>query len=463
VPGFAPVPWPGLPLAPARESVHTELQATYPAADSLHSAAIREVRLRYSTAVQLDLSTVTVIGPEGVVRTVDTLRYVSGSGRRELRLPLPAALVSGPYRIEWRTAGPDGHALRGDFGFEVDYDPPPDEGATGAGADTGEARAPGVGASPGTQDDEPDLQAVSDTGQADGEGRVGAAVTRWLGYLLMLAGLGGAMFRSLVLPRVGSGADALDVRRAIEARMSVLAWIAIAAAGLALPAALGLRSVQTFGGDGLAASNLARVLGSGWGAAWTLQASAVALLAVGLLVARGRSPRWGWLLAGAAGVLMAVGVARAGHAVEGGAWTVAVLTLHACAAAVWAGGLAILVLGVLPATRKARTLLPRVVDAFSPVALTAVGILIATGVFNSWDRVGGPAALFGSTFGRVLLFKLLLFAGAAALGFHNWRTVRPALRADGRASLLRVPATMEMLLGLSVLAVTAVLVALPLP
>jgi copper transport protein len=437
--------------------VHTELQATYPAADTVHSAAIREVRLRYTTAVQLELSTVTVIGPEGVVRTVDTLRYAD-SERRELRLPLPDALASGAYRVEWRTAGPDGHALRGDFGFEVEYEleqaevpPAPDEAT------------PGEVASTGAQDDDPALQAVSDRGQADDEGRVGAAVSRWLGYLVMLAGLGGAMFRSLVLPRLGSDAEALEVRRAIEGRMAVLAWIAVLAGVLALPAALGIRAVQTFGGEGLGASNLARVLGSGWGAAWMLQASAVALLAVGLLVARGRSLRWGWLLAGAAGVLMATGVARAGHAADGGMLTMTVLALHASAAAVWAGGLAILVLGALPATRKARSLLPRTVDAFSPVALTAVGILIASGLFNSWDRVGGPSALFGSTFGRVLLFKLLLFAGAAALGFHNWRTVRPALRADGRAGLLRVPATMEMLLGLAVLAVTAVLVALPLP
>ena len=90
-------------------------------------------------------------------------------------------------------------------------------------------------------------------------------------------------------------------------------------------------------------------------------------------------------------------------------------------------------------------------------------MLVATGALNSWDRLGGLGPMFTTTFGRVLLLKLALFAAAAAMGFYNWRTVRPALRQEPRPDLLRMPVTLEMVLGMVVLAVTAFLVALPLP
>jgi copper transport protein len=437
---------------------HTELLATYPAADSVHASAIREIRLRFSTAVQVELSTLTVLGPAGVIRTADSLRHVRGSDERELRLPLPGPLSSGAYRVEWRTAGPDGHALRGDFGFQVAWDPPAETGDTAAPGGAAGGAAAGAGAvAPGA------MVQVRDGGEATSDGRFVGALARWLGYLTMIAGLGGALFHSLVLPRLGADSEAVALRTDIGARMTTLAWAGVAAGLVALPLALGVRSVQTFGEGGLSPVQLTRVAGSGWGAAWFVQLAGVALLALGLLGARRWNARWGWLLAGAAGVLVAVAGARAGHAAGRGGFTMGVQALHASAAAVWVGGLVLLVAAVLPATRKRRELLPRAVDAFSPMALTAVLVLVVTGALNSWDRLDGPATLVSSTFGRVLLLKLTLFAGAASLGFHNWRTVRPALRDQARTELLRVPASLEMLLGLTVLAVTAVLVAIPLP
>jgi putative copper export protein/methionine-rich copper-binding protein CopC len=457
-----------LTLAGAQPSVHTELQATYPATDSFHRAEIREIRLRFSTAVQLPLSTVTLFGPAGVVRVPDTLRHVAGSDERELRLPLPGALGSGTYRVEWRTAGPDGHALRGEFGFEVEHEPapatPPESGArtevTGApqqGAPPDEA-VPDEAAPPQVA-----LTEAGDTGRPTGEGRSAGAFARWLLYLAMAAGLGGALFRTVVLARLGSDQEARDLSHAVTARMSTIAWVGVAAGLVALPLALGVQSVQTFGEGGLAPTRIARVLGSAWGGAFMLQVAGVALLALGLLVVRARSLRWGWLLAGAAGVLLAVGSARAGHAAESGTLAVVVQSLHGAAAATWLGALVLLVLAVLPSSRKTPAVLPRVVDAFSPLALTAVLVLVASGALNSWDRLDGPASLVSTTFGRVLALKLALFGIVAALGFYNWRTVRPALRREPSPGLLRVPASVEMTVGVIVLAVTAVLVALPLP
>lgn len=430
---------------------HTELVATYPAADSLHTSPVSEIRLRFSTAVQLSLSTVTVLGPEGVLRPTDTLR-LAGSGGQELQQPLGGPLATGDYRVEWRTAGPDGHPLRGDYTFAVRYQVPPTR------SDTVGAPVPDIG-------DAQLTEVAADEGSGGGatDGRLLGAAARWLLYLTMTAALGGFVFRSFVLTRVADAEGGEAWGDAVASRMTGIAWMGVAAGLVALPLLLGVQAVQTFGGEGLGPSALARVLASAWGGAFMAQVAGVALLALGLLVARARGPRWGWLLAGTAGILIAAGAARGGHAAGGGALVQTVHALHACAAAVWMGGLLLLVLAVLPASRSDPARLPHAVDAFSRVALIAVGVLVVTGVFNNWDRLGGLGALITTSFGRTLSLKLALFGLAAALGFYNWRTVRPMLRADPRPGLLRVPASLELGLGLAVLAVTALLVALPLP
>jgi methionine-rich copper-binding protein CopC len=60
----------------ARAVFHTALQATFPAADSVYREEVREVRLRYSTPVQLVLSTVAVVGADGAAVPTGPLEMV---------------------------------------------------------------------------------------------------------------------------------------------------------------------------------------------------------------------------------------------------------------------------------------------------------------------------------------------------------------------------------------------------
>ncbi|HEU5050718.1 MAG TPA: CopD family protein, partial [Gemmatimonadales bacterium] len=71
--------------------------------------------------------------------------------------------------------------------------------------------------------------------------------------------------------------------------------------------------------------------------------------------------------------------------------------------------------------------------------------------------------LFATGYGRVLLVKIGLLAGVAALGAWNWRRVRPALGSAPGAGRLRMSATAELVLGTLLLGATAILVALPAP
>jgi copper transport protein len=437
----------------ARWVVHTELQASFPAAGTVHRIPIPEIRLRFSTAVQLGLSTVTVLGPGGVLRDADSLAYVAGSEERELSLPLRSTLTTGAYTVEWRSAGPDGHPIRGTFAFEVEWEPQADTLQT-----TGDTSA----AAPATADS---LALSEVTGGHAAPGAASpAALARWLLYLVMAGSLGGALFRGSVLARVARTPELAPAAEAAGARLTLMGWAAALAGVAALPALLGLQAVAVFGGTGLAPGNLARLVASPWGRAWLLQAGGVALLVGGLAWARRGRGVPGWGLVAAAGLAIAIGSALSGHArAEAGWLPVAVQAVHGAAAAAWVGGLAALVLVVLPGSGKAPAALPRFVAAFSPVALTAVSILLLTGVVNAWDRLGGLGALVASGYGRTLLLKLALVGGAATLGFHNWRTVRPALAKDPRPGLLRVPVTFELVLAAGVLLVTAFLVVLPTP
>src|SRR5690348_10961812 len=105
------------------------------------------------------------------------------------------------------------------------------------------------------------------------------------------------------------------------------------------------------------------------------------------------------------------------------------------------------------------------VNAFSPLALASAGVLVFSGVVAARVHVGSWAAFTSTTYGRTLLIKLAVVALLVLVGAFNWRRVRPALAtSDARApERFRRSATLEVVLAALVLAVTAVLVALPTP
>jgi len=99
------------------------------------------------------------------------------------------------------------------------------------------------------------------------------------------------------------------------------------------------------------------------------------------------------------------------------------------------------------------------VHAFSPLALTLAGIVVASGSFAMWLHVGSIDALFGAPYGRILLWKLAAITIVVGAGAYNFLRVRPALRDEASVARLRRSATFELAVGIVVVAVTAVLVA----
>lgn len=167
------------------------------------------------------------------------------------------------------------------------------------------------------------------------------------------------------------------------------------------------------------------------GHAWSLLfGGALALLVLALLRPGGVA---GKLVFWLAILVVEAGNASIGHAADAGPWSPAlgVQLLHLLSTAVWGGIVLAGGMAVLPALGAsiARGMLIRVAQHVSRVSMAAVLVVIATGIYNAIRGTGGDiAVLDASTWGRVLLLKLVLVALALLLGGLNRFSALPRLR-----------------------------------
>lgn len=290
-----------------------------------------------------------------------------------------------------------------------------------------------------------------------------SAITGWLLFTSIALSAGAAIARALILPRVsGVGEPSPEWLTDGAARVG-------SAAALFLPIALMLyflRQLLEFRDPFAPWTEDARLLlvGTAWGRTWLLGLGASLVTSGAFLVARsGRRRAW-WVAAPAA---LALGTfpAFTGHAAgEEGLRFVALAadTLHMWAASGWIGGLAVVLYLELRWRREnpavGVSLLPRLVPAFSPVAMACVGTLVVTGSYAAWLHVPDFASLVSTAYGRTLILKLLIVSAVLGLGALNFRILTPRLGEQSGNDALRRAASVELLLAQIVLCVTAVLV-----
>lgn len=214
------------------------------------------------------------------------------------------------------------------------------------------------------------------------------------------------------------------------------------------------------------------VTGMGLGAALALRFlfAALALGAATLLKPGQRL----WTILMVAGGLIAASFAWTGHgaATEGdGRWLhLGADILHALAASLWIGALAAFAILVLwrPSQPAAQDhALQLALAEFAGIGTLAVGVLTVTGLTNSAYLVGWAnlPGLTASPYGRLLAIKLGLFVAMLALAATNrfHLTPRMAGAPDRSLSQLRASLLVEFSLGLAILAIVAVMGALPPP
>lgn len=105
--------------------------------------------------------------------------------------------------------------------------------------------------------------------------------------------------------------------------------------------------------------------------------------------------------------------------------------VHLLAAGAWVGalpGLASLLKRAGDVARPERfALAVSATQRFSTLGMVSVSALVMTGLINAWYLVGNVAALLGTEYGRLLLWKLLIFAMMVTLAAINRLRLTPRL------------------------------------
>jgi putative copper export protein/methionine-rich copper-binding protein CopC len=453
--------------SPTAVAAHQRLLGSDPARDAVAEAAPRELRLRFYEPVQLALTRIELIGPDGRPVPLGTARVPPDTATL-LVVSIEGPLEAGGYTVRWWTASRDGHPVREEYGFRIapgaaGLQPP---GPGPAGEHGAAATAPGQRTPPADHHPTPGTPGAEF--QADSPAYV---LVRWATYLGLMGVIGAVSFALLVLGhlRRGRSPDDTELIAGADRRAASVGLAFTAILALATVARLYAQSLAMHGADAVLDTErivtlLQRTV---WGWGWLLQGGATLLAALGFGWAR-KGRRAGWTLAALAALCLAVTPALSGHAaaMSGTLGLLAIVAdaLHVLAAGGWLGTLLVLLVAGIPVAvrlgaERRGAAVAALVRGFSPLALLFAGLLVLTGIFATVIHSGSVDALLGSRYGTLLAIKLGIFALVFGTGAYNYLRVRPVLGDDSGTARLRRSAGFELTVGAAVLLVTAVLVA----
>jgi copper resistance protein D len=130
-------------------------------------------------------------------------------------------------------------------------------------------------------------------------------------------------------------------------------------------------------------------------------------------------------------------------------------TMHLLAAGAWLGGLPalamLLELARLTDDPAWRSFAVRATRRFSWLGVVCVVALLATGIINSWNLMGGPRDLVTTDYGRLVLLKIGLFVAMVGIAAANRSHFTPRLPAASALRALQRNSLAETGLGVCVL------------
>ncbi|MBM0278323.1 copper resistance CopC/CopD family protein [Micromonospora tarensis] len=400
------------PATPA--SAHAVLESTSPAASSIVPSGPSEVVLTFSESVRKVPDKVRIIAPDG--SRAD--RGEPSFDGKVVRIPVDPGGARGTYLVSFRVISADSHPVSGAFTYSVGAPstPPVDSGS--------DSRANPV---------------VSNA----------VKVARFLGYAGLVLLVGPALVLAALWPR-----------RLSRRGPTRLAWTGLGLVALATLADLWLQVPYTAGGG------LFDVTGEGFGTVFGSAFGAAHLVRLGLLAASVFLLRP--LLARPAGradaiILAVLGAAAlltwplAGHPAASPAPAVSVVVdaVHLGSMAVWLGGL--LMLAVFLLRQADERELGAILPIWSRWAALAVSALLLAGTVQALIEVATPQALFNTTYGRLLLAKIGLFALVIAVAAYSRQLVRSRV-AEQRPAPVRRAVWVELAVTVVVLGLSATLV-----
>ena len=390
-------------LAAAPASAHAELTSTEPVGGTALATSPSRVVLHFGEAVEYTPASIRVFAsPSGKQIETGSVGHIDGQNSA-VGVKL-AKLDKGSYIVTWRVTSADAHPVHGAFTFIV-------------------------GSGKGGAEDAALVQKLLSSG--GGDTTVGAvyAVIRFVAFGALVLLVGGFAFVALLWPA-----------GAAQARARRLLWGSWGAAAVVTVLGIPIEGVynQALPLSKVASSTvLSNVLDERFGKVWGLRLVLLALMAVVLWLmhrrAAGAGPDPGVpRLVAAAGGLISVGLlltpGLAGHASTQDLVPLALASdvVHLVSVSLWLGGLAMLTVAVLP--RRVPEECAVVIPSFSRLAFGAVVAILATGTFQGWREVRSKAALTDTTYGKLLIVKVLVFALLVALGALSRKVVQAGYR-----------------------------------
>jgi copper transport protein len=369
-----------VPAPPA--AAHATLIATDPAEGAVLETAPEQVTFSFNESVIGVPAGITVFDATGTeIASSATVRDA------QLIVSLDGEVDEGTLVVVWRLVSADGHPIGGSLSFSV-----------------------------GAPSDVVDVPTSSDT---DTDAPVLLGVVRWLAYVGLLVAAGVAGFSALFLPLDPAAEEA---RRRLRGTVRLAAAVAVLAWWAAVP----LVALYQLG---LAASALGD--GSTWSALALGEYVVPAAVTVGLALTLGA--RRGLVLGGCAVALAAPSLTGHTRATSPEALVIAVDVLHLAAGALWLGGLVALALVLRDLSGRGETAAV-VLSRFSTWAAGILAVLVVAGSVMAWRVAGSLDALLDTTYGTLLIVKVLVVVVAVAIAAWNRFALLPRLRGADRTA-----------------------------
>ncbi|MEH1097909.1 copper resistance CopC/CopD family protein [Micromonospora sp. CPCC 205561] len=400
------------PAGPA--SAHAVMVSSSPASSTVVPNGPSEVVLTFSESVRKVPGKIRVIAPDGS-------RADRGEPTFEgsvVSIPVDPAGARGTYLVSYRVISADSHPVSGALTYSVGAPstPPVDSG---------------------------------DDSRADPVVGNAIKVVKSLGYAGLLLLVGPALVLAALWPR-----------RLSRRGAGRLAWVGLGLVAFSTVSNLWLQVPYTAGGGvfDVTGEGLSEVLGTSFGAAHLVRLGL--LLATAFLLRPllgGSVERSDLVILGVIGGAALVTWPLAGHPAVSPAPAVSVVVdaVHLGSMAVWLGGLVMLAGFLLP--RADERELGAILPIWSRWAALSVSALLLAGTVQALIEVATPKALFDTTYGRLVLAKVGLFALVIAVAAYSRQLVRRRIAA-GRPTPMRRAVWAELAITAVVLGLSAVLV-----
>ncbi len=403
----------------ATASAHAALESSTPSANSVIEASPPQIVLDFDEDIEASLASIQLFDAQR--QRIELGSAGAGADATIVQADLPT-LDDGLYAVVWRVTSADGHVVDGAFSFQVGT------ASGGSGNDLIADVSGGAGVDP---------------------------ALKWsygIARFLALAG---------VVLLVGVGVWSLQGRPELGtiARIRRTMWVGWGSLLVGAVGAFGMFGAQAKGGsmgDAFSPSVWGDIAGTDTGRALLLRITLGIVLGGMLAMWDAHDRTWWQGVAGSAALITLVTFSASGHpnSLSPRLLWIAIDVAHLAAVTLWVGGLFAMLLAGKAWLSEPEAVRP--VQRYSATALVAVPVIVATGVAQTLKLSGGLDDVSATTWGRLLLGKVMLVIMMVALGgVSRW-----LLRHDGAASIRRT-VLVEGVIGLLVIGLAAGMVAQP--